>query len=164
MITKPEMLDKINELEAQINILRALLEKPDAPGPWVPEKGDGYYSIHNNGLIGYFPWSNDQTDKRMLSIGNVFQTRLDAEFMVERLKVLAELRRLANGFVPDWGNKHQNKWLLVYSDGSIIRADFVATCSYGAPVYFQSREDAQAAIKAVGVDRLKKYYFMVEGD
>jgi len=161
-MTKTEMLDKINALETEIANLRAELEKPDTPGPWVPEKGEKFWLIYNFGAVnGQYQWDNDAFDRGKLSIGNIFRTREDAEFMLERLKVLAELRRLAKGFVPDWGNKHQNKWLLVCWDGSIVRADFTATCSYGAPVYFQSREDAQAAIEAVGAERLKKYYFMV---
>ena len=157
-MTKSETLDKIAALEAEIANIRAELEKPDAPGPWVPETGEQYFAINNNVNIGHFPWWNDRTDRNLLSIGNVFRTREDAEFALERLKVITELRRLAKGFVPDWGDKNQKKWFLHY--WTEVRPDFNMAANYGV-IYFQSREDAQAAIEAVGAKRLKKYYFMV---
>lgn len=161
-MTKTEMLDKIAALEAEIANLRAELEKPDMPGPWVPERGESYYVIGNNGSVRCVTWDNDVIDKGALSIGNVFRSKADAEFALERLKVLAELRRLAKGFVPDWGEKQQAKWTMTYSEANGIDIDYFWETNIGAPVYFQSREGAQAAIEAVGMERLKKYYFMVE--
>lgn len=163
-MTNAEILDKINELETEIANLRAELEKPDTP--WVPEIGDTYQRITAAGSVMQVGWDNDVVDAAHLSIGNVFRSKADAEFMVERLKVIAELRRLAKGFVPDWGDKNQKKWLLAYDgDGDENgRADFCIAVNFGAPVYFQSQEDAQAAIEAVGAERLKKFYFMVGGD
>lgn len=160
-MTTTEMRDKIAALEAEIANLRAALEKPDTPGPWVPKYGDPSWLIHNYGGVGQYIWDDDAPDRGRLSIGNVFHTREDAEFMVERLKVLAELRRLAKGFVPDWENKYQSKWSIKY-DLTGIGADVNWGINRAAPVYFQSQEDAQTAIEAVGVERLKRYYFMVE--
>ena len=158
-MTKPEMLNKIAALETEVANLRALLEKPDTP--WVPERGDTYFRIAGSGSMVEHKWDNDCIDDAYLSIGNVFRTRKDAEFMVERLKVLAELRRLAKGFVPDWDDKQQSKWTLTYDNGDGIDIDYFWSTNIGAPVYFQSREDAQAAIETVGAERLKRYYFMV---
>ena len=161
-MTKTEMLDKINALETEIANLRAELEKPDTPGPWVPEKGEKFWLIYNFGAVnGQYQWDNDAFDRGKLSIGNIFRTQEDAEFMLERLKVLAELRRLAKGFVPDWRDTNQKKWYLCCDVGGSIHCDYTYGISYGVPVYFQSREDAQAAIEAVGAERLKRYYFMV---
>lgn len=171
-MTKTEMLDKIealrcviNDCETQINDIKEKLEEQDTPRPWVPLYGEQYFLIYHNASIGHFPWYNDKTDKHMLSIGNMFRTREDAEFMLERLKVLAELRRLTNGFVPDWWNGDQEKYVLqYYSEDDEIDIKHYFVLNHGAPVYFQSEEDAKAAVEAIGVDRLKKYYFMMGGD
>lgn len=51
-------------------------------GPWKPEKGDYYYTVD---LLAT-SWDADRTDYCRLELGNVFQTREEAERMVHRLK------------------------------------------------------------------------------
>ncbi|WP_304418319.1 hypothetical protein [Faecalibaculum rodentium] len=69
--------DKTIEIQDD-GTIRVLEDK----GPWKPEKGDYYYTVD---LLAT-SWDADRTDYCRLELGNVFQTREEAERMVHRLK------------------------------------------------------------------------------
>ena len=85
--------------------------------------------------------------------------------MVEKLKVIKELRDFAlehNDEEIDWVDNEQDKWELSYKDSNVepICNNYYRAQAFN--IYFTSLEIAKEAIKTVGEDRIKKYYFDIE--
>ena len=123
-----------------------------------PQYNDLYYYIQASGRVDNVYWSEDVTDFQIRGMGNVFRTKEQAEFAVEKLKVEAELRKFSRPFkYGDWNfeiiwNNHENNTELDWS-GYVVRQSVI---------YFESGEIAEKAIEAVGKERIKKYIFGVE--
>ena len=130
----------------------------------IPEDGEKYWVISSDGQqLSKYTWCGDYFEYGLLAIGNCFKTREEAEFEVERLKVIKELKDYAlehNESEIDWKNKE--KWYIYY--------DYPCSAVFSAwtykmglnTVYFTSSEIADNAIKSIGKNRLKKYYFEIE--
>ena len=137
---------------------------------WKPKVGESYWSIR--------PWSgavrvcyNDhKVDGFAVSMGLCFQTEEQADFMVEKLKVIYELEKFAyenNDEEIDWNNQDQRKYYLILTCTGGKKRYMNATYSFevrSVPfnVYFTSEELARKAIATIGAERIKKYYFGVE--
>lgn len=136
---------------------------------WKPELDEKYYIICSDGSIDYNNYDFDAADRRIMNIGNCFQTEKQAEFMVEKLKVIHELEKFAfenNDEEIDWSDVNQEKLYLGmnFKNKSI---DIFHTCSWiyiPFNVFFTSEEIAEKAIETIGEDRIKKYYFGVEDE
>lgn len=98
----------------------------------------------------------------MFAIGNHFKTRKEAEFQVERLKVLAEMKRIvAKDDEVAW-DANKVHWFICYN----IRKSEIDVQYYifykQDDIYFASEERAYECINTIGEERLKKYYFQVK--
>ena len=131
---------------------------------WKPREGEIYYSINSSGYvfettacIEAFPGVHEDR----FSIGNCFKTQEEAEFALEKQRVIVELERFAKEH-----NKNDNPICLFdlrYDKGRQRVVSYAENPDYYAgSVFFGSREASDAAIKAIGEGRLKKYYFGVE--
>lgn len=134
---------------------------------WKPELDEKYYIICGDGSIDYNNYDFDYADKRIMNIGNCFQTEEQAKFMAEKLKVIHELEKFAyenNDEEIDWNDSKQGKYYLYfdYTDMSIVIDSYYICQDTPFAVYFTSNEIAEMAIKTIGEDRIKKYYFGVE--
>jgi len=156
-----------NLTEEERNTLLALVEKcarEPEPKVWKPEIGDEYFYVKTNGEIGSAGW-DDIVDKDRYALGDCFRTKEEAKFTVEKLKVIAELKRFAqkhNEEKIDWNNKEQTKYCIYYSYNTKhigIEGRFSAKQN---DIYFSSKEIAEQAVKEIGEERIKKYYFEVE--
>lgn len=146
----------------EIKQLKKLLEKAsDEQDIYKPVYGETYYYINSEGVLNPAEWDDHFFDKKRYEIGNYFKTKKEAEFIVEKQKVVAELNRFAkehNKRKLDWG------YCIVYDNLSnkvavhLIQSNFL---DYGV-VFFESAKTADEAIKQIGKERLKKYYFEVE--
>lgn len=130
---------------------------------WEPSLGDLYYYINSNGDIKFSYYNTRSIDKRC--IGNFFKTDEEADHMVEKLKVIKELRDFAlehNDEEIDWVDNEQDKWEISYKDSNVepICNNYYRAQAFN--IYFASKEIAQEAIKKIGEDRIKKYYFDIE--
>ena len=120
-----------------------------------PKLNSEYWYIDSGGRIYKDVWLASEGDFARLSFRNVFVFECDAEFELERLKVYRELRRYSV-----CGMRHKN----CYSIGiDFEKQEFVYIPTKDTDVkqgllLFKSKEDAKKAIKAVGVDKLFKYY------
>ena len=131
---------------------------------WKPEKGDYYWYIGET-TISYLVFNNDRVDNFLYSIGNCFKTEKEAEFAVEKKKVIVELKQFAkenNEFKFYWCDYSQNKYFICYTGDTDSIEIYCRSIAKGNDVYFSSKEIARAAIETIGEDRLKKYYFEVE--
>lgn len=156
-----------NLSQEERSTLLSLIEKANKPKNkvWKPESDEMYYYSCSDGFIKEATWDNINVDKNRYAIGNCFKTKEEAEFALERQKVITELKRFAlehNEKDIDWSNIEQRKCFLSYQhDKNIIFIDsyyFIQICD----IYFTSEEIAKAAIKEIGEERLKKYYFEVK--
>ena len=145
---------------------------------WEPKKDEKYYYItecgdvdnhlYSNCLVNDdYLYANWLLERARFNIGNCFKTKEEAEHMVEKLKVIHELQKFAfenNEGKIDWNDTKQYKRFLVYdTDDKEICVDY-RTYVKNEPfnIYFTSFNLARQAIKTIGEDRIKKYYFDVE--
>lgn len=127
---------------------------------WKPEFGEKYYYMTTNGNVGQDTF-NTSFDKYRLSFRNVFKTAEEARKMVEKIKIINQLRELSN---IDFYDCETKKYALYYSPRyksvSIQEHNCVKELPFS--VYFATKEDCQKAIDIIGEENLKKYYFDIE--
>ena len=72
----------------------------------MPVESEAWYQITGDGCTQEYNWHNNDFCWQCYTIGNYFKTREEAEFAVEKLKVIAEMKRFAeehNEWI-DWNN------------------------------------------------------------
>lgn len=158
---------KITELETMLQEVKEILhclEKTccDSSTPpnkrWRAGKDKSYYYITAGGAAYISSEVDTSTDDIRYELGNYFKTEDEAMFEVERIKVIAELKEWATPAKDfDWDDNRQNKYVIGFEDNHI-------EVSYNyeyqvCDLYFKSEEIARDAIRAVGEDRIIKYYF-----
>ena len=149
---KIEALEK--EFAEKIEILKSEAQQEQE---FFPEIGEYYFYINDTGDIyrtEYAPPYNDDDYECRKDIGNIFRTRDEACFAVEKLKVEAELRKFSRPFV--WGEEN---WILYMSAYRNIFLGYENDEVCQGVIYFESEEKAEEAIEAVGEERIKKYIF-----
>ena len=127
-----------------------------------PQKGDTYYFISGNGCIyedAYDP--KYMPDARRRALGNFFKTEKDANFEAGKLKIISELRSLANDDQP-WDDKHHHYSLTYDHKDNVIIIESRRISQNMGSIYFKSIDDVRQAINRIGEDRIKKYLFGVE--
>ena len=134
---------------------------------WTPKEKEKYFYIED--CMGVSDDRNVQApiDYCRFNIGNFFKTKIEAEHILEKLKVIHELQKFAyenNEGEIDWKNFNQCKYKIVYdAKDEDLYVDYSIQCeSEPFNIYFTSFKIAKRAIEAVGEDRIKKYYFNVE--
>lgn len=160
-----------NLTDEQINAIKVLLgdaceieeqieEKEEIP---FPKKADKFYFLLSDGGIDYAyysPTSPIHADR--ISIGNCFRTEEEAEFEVERRKVIHEMKKFAELKNYKWDSFNDHHYIYYHFsdlyDNNAVLIGNANTCK-SDEIYFKSEEDAKACIEAVGEDRIKKYYF-----
>ena len=131
------------------------------------KKGDKYYYINDAGSIFNYDCREDISDEALINIGNCFKTEEDAKQMVEKLKVIREPQKFAyenNEEKIDWNDAKQYKQFLIYDvEHKKVCIDY-KTYVKSEPfnIYFTSFDIARKAIKTIGEDRIKKYYFDID--
>lgn len=145
-----------------------IVEDKDKKECWKPQISEKYYyiSAYKGGAKCAIN-AGDYIDSFNFSVGNFFKTKEEAEHMIEKLKIINELQKFAyenNEKEIDWNNFSQNKFYLIYDSevNNILVDYFSCTRTNSFNIYFTSFEIAKKAIKTIGEDRIKKYYFDVE--
>ena len=156
--------DRMKELENELKDIRAKLEeaeKEQKSGRWKPKLNETYWFV--NGLIRVVADICDdcEIDMNRYAIGNCFATQEEAEFMVERLKVIEEMKEFAEPEDRLWDCN--NTHYCIYYDYFDNRLDisWVKHMKYNN-IYFESEEKAQQCIAAVGGKRIRKYFLEVK--
>lgn len=153
--------------ETITNTLQEDWEVVEESKVWKPEKDEHYYYYDNDGRTYQSSYCEDSIDKRRLEFGNCFKTQEEAKHMAEKLKVINELKNFAlenNNEKIDWRDKCIGKYFITYDfyDEEISVASYTFRNFLPFEIYFTSKEIAQKAIKTIGADRIKKYYFDIE--
>ena len=152
------------EREQLMSLVKKANKEDKKSGLWKPNPGERYYHVNASGNVSMDWWDGGNYDKGAYAICNCFKTEVEAEFEVERRKVIAELKRFAEKNNGSLGP------MLYYINGAYYDdSDYfvigtlgsVASLGNSIPV-FSSSDVAKKAIMKIGEDRLKKYYFGVE--
>ena len=173
-MTQKEYDEKVNDLrislveaEKEIQDIRKELDELDKvkiepeSRRYKPMSGQTYYYIVSDGDIFHATWNNDHPDLLRFAVGNVFETKEEAEFEVERLKVIAELKEFAEPEDREWDGCNSHYHIGRCAGANTIK--ILNNSSYRYPtIFFESSKKAEEAIKAVGEDRIKKYYLRVK--
>lgn len=129
---------------------------------WKPENGDTFYYVSGTGYVyedTFCACSNCDNDK--VFFNNAFKTREDATKMLEKLKIINRLRELSTiNFNDDCNQLH----FIISYDSEAKRIHYNVHHFYRESpfeVYFATKEDCENAIKEIGEENLKKYYFNV---
>lgn len=154
---RSEYEQRLETLEREIAALKQenVEDESEIPPHQKPElrAHQEYYYVAPYGGIIYTKFDGARTEKMMRDIGNVFLAEEAAEYAVEYYKVLAEMR--------EWAGNWDDPWRIVYTPPFIVSMEVaLKRCSAGE-LRFATKEDAENCIKAVGRDRLIKYYFGV---
>ena len=130
------------------NILTDWFEEIKESTRWKPEMEQRYYYVCSNGRVSEYVWLGSQRlDNSRFEIDNCFQTKEEAERVVEYLKALAVVRGDATKeFV-----KGKNNFYVVYDAAynCLVVKDksyYIENGIFGLP-YFATEEDAQRSIE-----------------
>lgn len=158
-MNKTEYENLINEKLASVKeeLMQDFKEEKEIK---LPDLGATYYFIDGSGEVRKGTWYDDAIDGRRFSIGNCFETREEAEFEAERLKVIAELKRFAEPKDRAWDG-NTNHWYFYYDIDGSFEYDFSYIVTHHT-IYFSSEEDARKAVETVGEDRIRRFYLGVE--
>ena len=162
-LTRVEYEKRLAELQGQLEELKSA-NIVDAP--WEPRLHEGYWFVCTSGEADSTTWEDWKTDRGRKTIGNIFETRDEAEFFAEQLRVYAELRKFTEPETRPWDLNTMHYYIACECDESGKFADptpvhWVST-NKGAELYFESEERTREAINAVGADRVKKYYLRID--
>ena len=156
-------MENLNEEERKQLLAIVKKSTEEKPKVWKPKNNEKYYFIYSQGKLSNTIWNDSSMDASLYAIGNCFRTKKEAEFAIEKQKVITELKRFSQEHNEkiDWEDKSW-KYCITY-DYAINKVTYIsALTSKRNDIYFSSKEIAKQAIKAIGADRLKKYYFKVE--
>lgn len=150
--------ERIEALETEFTEKIKALKAEAQQEQEFPKDGDSFYSISETGNIeGGMIWGGYPVDMDRMAIGNIFQTKEQAEFAVEKLKVEAELREFSRPFIEG-----EDNWYMVLGDA--FEAYYVndSIDPIQGVIYFDSLKKAHQAAGEIGAERIKKYIFGVE--
>lgn len=150
--------ERIEALETEFNEKIRTLKAEAQREKQFPREGDDYWYVYDDAEVMDIEWDGSDCDQGRLSIGNVFKTSEEAEFVAEKLKVEAELRKFSKTF--EYGKI--NYFLHLNIDGDNFKFNFTNCCPPQGAIYFESKEKAEEAVKSVGEERIKKYIFGAE--
>ncbi len=144
--------ERLEWLEREIEKTKELVKETEQEEKKFPQDGDDFYFIDENGHVIFATFDADYIEnERIKNIGNCFKTLEEADFEVERRKVIKELKEYESDFRYD----EYNYFLEYYLDTNAISKECDCICKKSV-IYFASVEKAEEAIKAVGKDRIKK--------
>ena len=140
-----------------------IYEEKENNKSWKPKEGDTIFYISESGrvisgtFLSLLPSDNDK-----VLFNNAFQTREEAEHMLQKIRIIIQLRKLSNISFND--NCKQEKFVIFYNTENqqirITQHTVIREIPFN--IYFKNKGDCQKAIETIGEDNLKKYYFDVE--
>lgn len=133
---------------------------------WKPKEGNNYY------CISYYGQVNDNVyvstiGSEAYKLGNCFKTREEAEFALEKQKLITEIKRYIAENDPrelDWTDPRQLKFSIYYNSGTdeIYKTGNVHFHRCPDGIFFSNDFDYKTMIEDIGEDRIKKYLFWVK--
>lgn len=159
-----ENKSKVEQFLKLLNIDANIVEAQNIKEPekeW-PQDDDLYYYISGDYIIdnNYFT-SGGIISEHRLAVGNCFKTKEEAEFELERLKVLAEMKKFAEPEDNRWDG-YTEHWTIYFDNNEESIYCWPYAHNKFNNIYFVSQEKAKECIEYVGEDRIKKYYLRIK--
>ena len=139
-------------------------KKKEVNKRWKPEIDENYFRILASGYVSPDIWRNDHIDNDVYNLRNVFKTRKEAEFEVERRKIIAELQNYADEHNSEIAHPSDAFWLGFDEDNMLIIVEDDSIFPPVGTVLFSDEDTAYDAIETIGEDRIIKYMFGIEPD
>ena len=158
-----ELVEKYGEYDVVLSKREATNEiliegrKPKPKTVLDLEDGDRYFIVYPTGEIGDVKFSDCQNDYCVVSNGNAFLTKEDAEREVERRKVETLLLKYGG---RRWFNETSENYYMYY-DLDVIDCTNTYEIHYQGTIYFDTEGQAEKAVAEIGEERLKKALFEV---
>lgn len=159
------LLDRISELEQQLAVLRAEVEKEekDPNKRWRAEEGGMYWFVLGAVQLDWRHEYNKNIDIFNYDTHNYFQTEEEARRYAKVIETERQLKKFAdehNGKIDkiDWSDNDSVKHYLCYN--YIKQSIFIDSAwarRYPRVIYFSSKEIAQQAMTTIGEDKIKEY-------
>lgn len=133
------------------------IEQEDTKEDKFPRIGDNYYYLNGFGDVYHANYTNDAYDRDAIKIGNCFRTEEEAKFELERLKVIAEMKKFAELKYRDWDGWEPH-YCIVYDYCKRELKIKYTTLRNHCEIYFETAEKGKECILSIGEDRIKVYY------
>ena len=155
---------KIEELSKELEDLKCKLgkEKSKKCKRWRADIGEEYYYIFSNGDIDYTSERDGKASANHYDLGNYFQTKEEAEKVVEKIKIYVQLKdlalRLNKGKKIDWENDNQVKYSIYYDN---CYKKIYTTCNYSkelGQIYCLDSRFLNIAKQEIGEEKLRKLF------
>lgn len=162
-MNKQELENRIKDLESDIQASQNTIEELKKAianieeKAWKPKGDEIYYGVEGLRVVSYH--NNSQFDKDMISIGNYFKTKEQAERALFEQNLRLKLRKFAedNNDENDWSSRTEKYYIFFnYGNPELI----IDTCKYTrefSQIHFSSKEIAKKAIEQFH-DELIKYF------
>lgn len=137
-------------------------ENPTQTQIWKPQEDETYYSIDNSGIILATNNVGFDMDRRAIELGNCFKTKEKALHMLEKIKIINQLRKLSNINFNDTSDEAH--YAIAYDVEANEITFYVSYYYKDLPfnIYFATEEALKKAVETIGEDNLKKYYFDIK--
>ena len=154
-----QTLSKVKEdLQKVADINKEENKKKGANKRWKPKFGENYFRIDSCDITS-LKWENDAFDNRYYNTRDIYKTKEEAEFEVERRKIMIELHNYADDHNGEITHPSDAFWIALNEDEITVETE-----SYLPPVgavLFSNEDTAYDAIEAIGEDRILKYMFRI---
>ena len=117
-MTNRELQEKIARLETELTEVKEMavaMKKRVDGGVFKPQDGQKYWYVSGSGEVYTDQWSNCPINHDHHSIGNCYPTKQAAEDAIRVLKLTQKARESQDGFVANWENWMQNKYVLYFN-------------------------------------------------
>ena len=146
--------EKLEQAETLLKEVKEEMAKKWEAKPW-PQVGDQYWVPSSTGGVKDYRFSSDHVDKSYFELGLAFKTKEQCEADSEARKVIYELKQQpgCERFVVG-----KTQWAVVVNleECEVYQERWAHVCNLQDSVWFESREAGEAAIEAVGKDRVLK--------
>ena len=155
-----EYIKQHGDFEITEDIEKCIPHKPKSV--WDLKEGDRFYFVDSfNNTLGEEWQDNNEYFELKRKIGFIALAREELDFKLESMKVYEELKRFAKDFTDDEWIYGREKYRIFYDFlGERIYFPYTRDKKTNS-LYFESAEKAEEAVKAVGEERVKKYYLGV---
>ena len=159
------MMTRIEELEKQIQELKKELEfeKNKSVIEYPFEHKGKYWLLYNDGCIAQGCWDDDIYEQECYELGNIFQTKEEAEKEQSRRILLTRFRQFrdkCNGdWKPDFKDWSQGKFSISFNHtvNKLETSNAGTVDKFRLFGYFKNVADAYTAIKLFG-DEINRLY------
>lgn len=148
-MTKAEIEKRINEIQQELDSLKAQLNEPEQTGWEKPTIDDDYWYIGADNCICHCCWSNSSIDNARYDSGNCFTSeKLAANVSVYKSLDSRIRRRIAEICEPvGWNDSDQEMFEIVY-DADRKHLDVYSSYTIrGAGWYCDTKEHAEQIIE-----------------